>query len=210
MSARENRRQLVHLGVLLLALPVPFLGPRWSLALTAGAVIHNWVVMPLTGLDKAFLRENERFLNGVKIYPLAVMLLVALLPLPLAMGAWAHLAVGDGFSNILGRRYGRTNKLPWNRDKSFAGTIGFAVTAAPAGVLMMAYTQHFGGAQAFLPFWSEQLGAGFSLGAMVMLSTFGALVGAVMESLAIRVDDNLSVSLGSGAAMAAFAATFLG
>lgn len=208
MSARENRRQLVHLGVILMALPVPFLGPTWSLALTAGAVINNWVIMPLTGVDRAFNREGEKYLNGVRIYPVAVMILVALLPLPLAVCAWAHLAVGDGFSNLLGRRFGKTNRLPWNPDKSWAGTIGFWITAAPAGVLLMAYAQHFGGTAAFLPFWSEHGPGAFTVVGMCVLSAAGAAVGAVLESLAIRVDDNLSVSIGSGAAMAAIAMTF--
>lgn len=210
MSARENRRQLVHLGVLLMALPVPFLGPKWALALTAGAVINNWVIMPLTGVDRAvFNREGEKFLNGVRIYPVAVFCLILFLPLTLAMCAWAHLAVGDGFSNMIGRRYGKTNKLPWNPDKSWAGTIGFWVTAAPAGALLMWYSQHFGGSESFLRFWPETAGIGaFSVGAMFLLSGLGAAVGAILESLAIDVDDNISVSVGSGAAMAALATTF--
>jgi dolichol kinase len=38
------------------------------------------------------------------------------------------LALGDGFATYVGTNYGR-HKLPWNRSKSFEGTMGFAAGA---------------------------------------------------------------------------------
>ena len=35
------------------------------------------------------------------------------------------LCFGDGFAEYTGRKYGGNNRLPWNNQKSYAGTIGF-------------------------------------------------------------------------------------
>lgn len=205
MVSSETRRQLLHMGVLAFALPVPFLGPRGAVLLSGLAVIANWFVLPLTPLERSLRREGEPFVNGVRLYPVAVLALFLALPLTLAQGAFAVLAVGDGFSNILGRRYGRV-KLPWHAKKSWAGTIGFAVTAAPAALLAMIYTDRFGPAQALLPAWhgSPALGP-FALGAAAAIAVAGGVVAALFESLDLPLDDNLSVALGAGAIMAAVA-----
>src|SRR5688572_13875892 len=108
----EARRQLVHLSVLLFAVPVPFLGADWAAVMAGLAVFINWVVFPLTGRDRELMRDGEKFLNGIRFYPVAVLAAILLLPLHLAQAAWAVLAVGDAFSNLIGRRYGRV-KLPW-------------------------------------------------------------------------------------------------
>ena len=202
MISLELRRQLVHLGVILFALPVPYLGSRWAALICLGAIVFNWVVLPLTGKDKLFRRDGERFLNGVRVYPVAVLLLVALLPLKVATAALAVLAVGDAFSNILGRRYGRV-KLPWNPAKSWAGTIGFLLTAAPAAALFFLYTQRVAGADALWSVWDGQpIMAELSVIRAIWICTIGAAIGAIAESLPVRLDDNLTVSITSGAAMA--------
>lgn len=204
----ETRRQLIHLGVGAFALPVPFLGARWAVALAAFAVFVNWVVFPLTGKDADLLREGESFFNGVRFYPVAVLIAMLALPLTLAQGAWAILATGDCFSNLIGRRYGRA-KLPWNRPKSWAGTLGFLATAFPAAFLLMLFTQRFAGSQAFWSFWSGRPEIGpFETSALAMIALLGSLAGAIAESLPLKLDDNLSVTFASGAVMACAAGAF--
>ncbi len=203
MTAHETRRQLLHLGVLLFAIPVPFLGPKWSAALAAAAIVMNWVVLPLTGKDRELRRDGERFVNGVRIYPIAVLLLIVLFPLAVATAAWAVLAVGDSFSNLIGRRFG-SRKLPWHAKKSWAGTFGFFVTAFPAAVLFFLWTRHFAGDAALLSFWNDRISiGGASLLAVIAANALGAAAAAIAESLDIPVDDNLSVSLTSAAGIVA-------
>lgn len=203
MITVETRRQLVHLGVLVFALPVPLVGPVWATVLCGAAVLFNWVVLPLTGQDRLFRREGERFLNGVRVYPVAVLMLVVFFPLTIAQGAWACLAVGDCFSNLFGRRFGRV-KLPWNRRKSWAGTVGFAATAFPGALLLMLYSERCAPGAALLEPWRGAADLG-GAGVVLLLAAVGALAGAVLESLPTRLDDNLTVSLGTAATMAGVA-----
>ncbi len=203
MTALETRRQLVHLGVLLFAVPVPFLGPFWSAALAVAAIVLNWVVLPLTGRDRDFRRDGERFVNGVRVYPIAVLLIIVLFPLKVATASWAVLAVGDAFSNLIGRRFGKT-KLPWHTKKTWAGTFGFFITAFPAAAAFFLYTQHFAGGAALLSLWAGSASAAPTSVPVALVATgAGALAAALLESLDIRLDDNLSVSLGSGAVIVA-------
>lgn len=191
---QELRRQLIHLSVVAFALPVPFLGPKWAVILAAVAVFVNWVVFPLTGRDKLLMREGERFMNGIRWYPVAVLAAQVALPLALAQAVWGVLAVGDCFSNLFGRRYGKV-KLPWNRQKSWAGTLGFLVTAFPAAFGLLWLTQHHAPGQSFLSFWIDRAQAGpYELPMMLAITFAGAAVAAVVESLPIPLDDNLTVT----------------
>lgn len=205
----ELRRQLIHLAVGGFALPVPFLGPKWAVALAGFAVFTNWVIMPMTGRDKELMRDGEKFLNGIRFYPVAVLIGLIALPLHLATAAWAILAVGDAFSNLVGRRYG-TVKLPWHEKKSWAGTFGFFVTAFPAAAVMLAYCQHFAPGQTFLSAHGETgLAAPLALPALLASAAVGAFVAAIVESLPISLDDNLSVTIGGGLAMALVATAMI-
>lgn len=198
----ELRRQLIHLFVGGFAIPVPFLGPKAAVGLALVAVFANWVIAPLTGGDKALMREGEKFLNGIRFYPVAVLIALIALPLHLALAAWVILAVGDAFSNLVGRKWGSV-KLPWHRQKSWAGTGGFFVTAFPAACAMLAYCQHFAPNQSLLTVHVESgLAAPFSLPVVIAVSAAGALIAAIAESLPISLDDNLSVTFGGGLAMA--------
>ena len=51
------------------------------------------------------------------------------------------LALGDGFATYVGTNYGR-HKLPWNRNKTFEGTMGFAAGAICA-LFAMPYTHNY-------------------------------------------------------------------
>ena len=44
---------------------------------------------------------------------------------PIGIVAMAMMCGGDGFADIIGRKYGRGNALPWNAEKSWAGSAGF-------------------------------------------------------------------------------------
>jgi dolichol kinase len=79
------------------------------------------------------------------------------------------LALGDSFSTLAGKRYGR-HKIFYNPEKSFEGSIGGFVPA-------------FIGAMVFVP---------------PEVALFGAFMGMNVESLSLRIDDNISIPLISG------------
>jgi len=186
----EGLRQLVHLGVGAFSLVLRFLLSWQAMILAGAAVVFNFFVLPRLAVGKSISRDREAFFSGIRVYPISVLLLIVFFPMPIAAGAWAILAVGDSFSNIVGRPLGKL-KLPWNARKSWAGTIAFAATAIPAAAGLLWWT-------AQPPLAHPSVGGA---GAIWACAVAGGLIGAAVESLDIPIDDNLSVSLASGVAM---------
>ena len=115
---REDGRQLAHLGVTVFAVPLIWL-PMWvGYAACAAAIVFWWIVVPLLKRDVGFTRPGEPFVNGLRMYPVAVLILLLFFqhpeahPLATPVAAWAVLGVGDAFSNLVGR--------PFSLDPGFA------------------------------------------------------------------------------------------
>ncbi len=187
----ETRRQWIHMLVGAFGLLLHWLN-WWQAAILAGmAILNNFVLMPLFKIDRSFLREGERFVSGVKLYPMVVLALVVVFrnELHIAAGCWAILAVGDSVSNLFGRRYGKA-KLPWNGQKSWVGTIAFVAFSFPAAFAYIWWTQ------------AGPLHAAVSVGVISSLAAAGSVAGALAESLPVPLDDNVTIGLSSGLAMA--------
>jgi uncharacterized protein (TIGR00297 family) len=75
--------------------------------------------------------------------------------------------------------------LPWNRQKTWVGTTAFAVTGAVAGVFFAWWTQ---------PALEHRAPAAFVVAAPVA----AAIVAALVETIPVRLDDNLSVPFAAG------------
>lgn len=58
---------------------------------------------------------------------------------PTGVMAIVVLCVGDGVADIVGRRFGRSNPIPWSPRKSFAGSLAFVICACAVmqGVLAL-------------------------------------------------------------------------
>jgi dolichol kinase len=183
---REDRRQVLHLAMAAFALTLRWLGPWQALALAGSAIAMNWVVMPLTGLDRHLRRPGAPFVDGVKLYPIAVLAVLLLFPAPVAAAAWAVMGAGDGASNLVGRRFGRPPFLD-RADRSLAGTIAFVAAAWPAAWGVHAFVAD---------------SAGSPLPALA-----AAVAGAAAELLPLPwgLDDNLPIALAAGAVFAALA-----
>ncbi len=180
---REDRRQFLHFGATSFALALRWI-PQWAAFTLAGAAVAVWwVFMPLLRRDFGLARDGERFVGGLRTYPVAVLLLLVLFPLPAAAAGWAVLGVGDAFSNLLGRRYGRHPFLG-REDRSLVGTLAFVVTAWPAAWGLAMHVHGPSAADAWLP------------------ALIAAVAGAVAELLPLQrwIDDNIPVALAAGAA----------
>src|SRR5262249_6391137 len=103
-----------------------------------------------------------------------------------AMAAAGIMAFGDGSATIVGLLAGRS-ELPWNRKKSWAGTAAYVAVALPVATWI-----YWHGSQPHLPF---EL-AFRCVGPAVFIS-------AVVESLPLCGNDNLSVGLSLAASMTA-------
>ncbi len=89
---------------------------------------------------------------------------------------------GDGLADILGRGI-KSPKLPWNKDKSVAGTLGmllggWVLTMLILGIYVLAKASGFG------PF-----------GGYLLPVTIIAVVATLVESLPLKDVDNITVTL---------------
>ncbi|KAK9664094.1 hypothetical protein RND81_14G019200 [Saponaria officinalis] len=103
---------------------------------------------------------------------------------PIGIGAICNLCAGDGFADVVGRRFGK-HKLPYNKNKSFMGSIAMLTAGFLTSVLYMYYFSRFG----FIPVSRDMV---FGFFCMSVAST-------LVESLPIStdIDDNLTVSVTS-------------
>ncbi|XP_062207326.1 probable phytol kinase 2, chloroplastic [Phragmites australis] len=103
---------------------------------------------------------------------------------PIAIALICNLCAGDGIADVVGRRLGQ-KKLPYNPNKSYAGSIAMAVAGFLASIGYMHYFHTFGFIEET---WYMALG-------FLAVSVAATLV----ESLPIssELDDNLTVPLTS-------------
>ena len=95
------------------------------------------LLLMILAYDKVLARRRE-LLRG-PLYYILVLIAVTLAywrESPAGMVAVALMCGGDGIADIVGRRYGKGNPLPWNGNKSWAGS--FAMFAG-AGYLPQAF-----------------------------------------------------------------------
>ena len=175
----ENARQWVHIGSGAFALLLRALTWWQAALLAAAALMFNLIVLPLIGGRRIYRPADHArgFPLGIVLYPTAVLLLILIFParLDIAAAAWGVLAFGDGAATLVGRRV-RSRVLPWNRDKTIAGTASFIICAAAGGIALVWWTRPGG------PIW-------FAIAAPIL----AAIAAGFVESMATRLDDNISV-----------------
>lgn len=121
----------------------------------------------------------QTFRTDIILYPVAILALALIFNhyLEIVAMAWALLALGDGMAGAVGAVWGR-HRLPFNRQKTWEGFAAFIV---------------FGGAGALvLKLWVGNLPL-TRKGLLICIAA--ALVGAFVESLPIRLSDNITVPL---------------
>lgn len=187
----ETLRQSVHIGFGAVALLLPFLQWYQATILAACAIAFN--ISLLKKIARGRLHrpaELEQTLPvGLVLYPTSILILLLMLPsrVDIVAASWGILAAGDGAATLVGRRYGK-RRWPWNRSKSVAGSAALVIAGGAAGAFLCWWCR-----PAVIPppyFW-------FSIGAPIA----AALVAAAVETVPIRLDDNLSVTLTAAAAM---------
>jgi dolichol kinase len=139
-ARREDMRQLLHMGLGLLALavyPKILFGPWNNEVLATCAVIS---VLALPALRKwkysgMLFRPDEPFRGGPFYYALGVALILIVLPPKSAMVGWLALAFGDSAANLIGRRW---PVVHYRNSRSLGGSIAcFAATFIAVGLALM-------------------------------------------------------------------------
>ncbi|KAI3732756.1 hypothetical protein L1987_63964 [Smallanthus sonchifolius] len=103
---------------------------------------------------------------------------------PIAIAAICNLCAGDGMADIIGRRFGK-KKIPYNKEKSFAGSIAMA---AAGFIVSVGYVHYFSMFGYFEESWQMILG-------FLVVSVASALVES--HPISTTFDDNLMVPLTS-------------
>ena len=193
----ESARQWVHIGSGLFALLLRVLVWWQAAALAAFALVFNAVALPRIGGRRLYrpVDEARGFPLGILLYPLSVLLLILIFPsrLDIVAAAWAILALGDGTATLAGHakaarlgtnaqtaKLAKTGALPWNADKTIAGTAAFIVCGGLGGVA--------------LAWWVRPSIAPLPAMTFTIVAPIAAAIAAgFVESIPIRLDDNVSV-----------------
>lgn len=187
----ENRRQFLHMAMGSFALLLRFIS-WWEAAALAGfALVFNVYALPRIAGPHVFRHgeDTRRFTSGIVLYPAAVLLLVCVFPgrPDIVAAAWGVLAVGDAVATLAGH-YTDGPRIPWNREKSLAGSSAFVLFGAAAGV--------------FLCWWCAPAVVPPAYGWFIVAAPcLAAVAAAAVETIPIRIDDNLTVSLTAAAVM---------
>lgn len=182
-GSSEQARQWVHVGSAGFALLLRVLTWQQAATLAAAALVFNLLVLPAVG-GRRLYRPIDRargYSLGILLYPLSVLALILLFRarLDIAAAAWGLFAVGDGAATLVGRRF-PSRPLPWNPEKTVAGSAAFAVTGALAAIALAWWTR---------PAVTPAPSAAFT----VFAPLSAALVAALVETIPVGLDDNVSV-----------------
>lgn len=189
------KRHLLHLAPVAFAFLAPFVDWWVMAAIFAAFIPFNFFILQRLPFIGDVFRLGESYLNGVRLYPVVVSLAyVGFHGYPhVATTAFVVMAVGDAFSGIVGGFFGK-RKLSWNRAKTFEGLIAFFLPAWGAAT----YFLHLYGVKG-LESWA----------ACAQVALVASAAGALVESIYLRIDDNVTVIVASSAAAWAAAAYFV-
>ena len=187
MSRGELLRKIVHVGCGGFAFLLRDLLPPQAAAMAVVAFLFNWQVLPRIG-GRTLWRSGDHtqgYPRGILLYPLSVLALILYFWSSLWMAAalWGVLAFGDGSASLVGQTVGGP-RLPWNRDKGWAGLAAFVVFGTLGAACLIAWT-------ARLPLDPFAWHASRTLGVAFVTTLLCALV----ESLPTTLDDNFTVPL---------------
>jgi uncharacterized protein (TIGR00297 family) len=185
----EIKRQLVHISMGAFALLLRWLSWGQALALAATAVAFNLFVLPRFAHAIYRPGDRARAAHGIVFYPLAVLFLIACFPSrpDIAAAAWGILAAGDGVATLAGRAAGG-ERWPWSPDKTVAGTLAFVVAGTIAGCGLAWWCRPASDPTAPVLY-------------ALLVPPVAALAAGLVETIPVKLDDNLSVAAAAGATL---------
>jgi uncharacterized protein (TIGR00297 family) len=195
-SYSETRRQIVHIAMAAFALLLPYLTWPQAAGLAGAALVFNAIA--LGRLAPAIIREADKrgIRAGVLYYPLSILVLILIFRrhLDFVAAAWGVMAFGDGFATLAGKLFGGP-RLPWNLEKTWSGLIAFVVCGAIGAVALSTWFWLWH--SPLPPFATPQSHWDFRFWTPIA----AAVVAGLVETIPIKLDDNISVPATAGAVM---------
>lgn len=141
-----------------------------------------WSYIVKRPYGKIFKKEPGRIL-GTTYFLAGSLLSILVFEKGIAIAALLFSVFGDAASTIVGVKYGKTRLF---KEKSLEGTLAFFIICFFVGLFLI---------------WSRRMFLGLDAPARLFLILIGSFAAALIEVLPIRVDDNLTIPLFSGAVM---------
>ena len=182
-ETNELLRKSIHIAIGVFAVTLVWIPWRIAAVIAFAFAIVNWLVLHRI-VGKGVARHERGYDPGIVVYPLAVCALIVIFNwhAGYAATAWVILAFGDGFATLAGRAM-PIARIPWNRDKSWGGTIAFLLIGGAAAVSIARL------------FGEPRNG----------LAIVAVVIAAFVESLPLGLNDNFTVPFAAGATLAALA-----
>jgi dolichol kinase len=199
LSATEWRRRLLHIlpGFLPIVLWFVFHHDplSWDIrCIFAGIIIGIGVITALQ--YKRIARRGEKSNPACILgYTIPIFALLIFVPAHAELGftVLAILSIGDGMATVGGLLL-KGPKLPWNEEKSWAGSLCFVVFAIPFAAIIYA-----GEASPVIPFATA-----------LTICSIAVLCSAAMESVRSKINDNIRVGATSAVTLLAMQYAFVG
>lgn len=187
----ETKRQIEHILPLGFAFLLPWLTLLQAVIACVAAAFYG--VFVSGRINRAGVREEEierGWSVGKLDYALVVLAMVLIFRdrIHIACGGWAVLALGDSLSNIAGRRWGAA-RLPWSGHRTWVGSGVYLLSSWLGALVLIYWAVSVTGAQ--LP----------PAAAVVGVCALAAVTAALVETLPLRIDDNLTAPLAAAAVM---------
>jgi dolichol kinase len=185
IGAQEFRRRLWHFfpGVLAFAIqPIPHRDPIrfWMMLIiiALGILLPGWAAIRF---QRAYRRHPEEDVSPSLlgyIVPVSLLCLLFRGAIEIPLAVTAIIAFGDGTATLVGLLT-RGPRIPWNRRKSWAGTCSFILAGFIASSML---------------YWLEATPA-IPLGTVALCLAPVVVICAMIETLPLPVNDNISVGL---------------
>jgi uncharacterized protein (TIGR00297 family) len=176
-------RRVLHLSLLLPAFLLFTINWHQTVGLALLLLVVELAILPGLGVDlhrscgcrKQTLERAP--MTGIALRPIALLLLALIFSghLTVVAAAWGGMGLADVMAGIVGERWGQ-RPLLFNCDKSWAGFFGFVGFGSLGVFVLLLWTSP----------WMPTLKT-------LEIAVAAGFVGALVESLPIRLDDNITV-----------------
>ncbi len=177
----ETARKLIHMAGVFTIVVAELLG-KTTLSIIIVSItilyviseylrLHKKNIPIITRITRLLAREDESsgwILRPIS-YAVGIVVTMHLFPEPIGYASILILTLGDGFSSLIGARFGR-HPIPYNRDKTVEGSIAFFLASFFSTTMLVPPPT----------------------------ALIGTMMGAFIESLPTRYSENIMVPVVSG------------
>ena len=184
-QTNETLRKSIHIAVGFGAVALRFLTWQMAAVVALAGTLGNWLLLHRL-FGRGVARHERGWDGGIVVYPLCVLILILLFQQHSVFIAipWTILAFGDGFTTLIGRHF-PIRTLPWNPNKSLGGSLTFLIIGSAAAVATAIFFQ-----------WDR-----------IAIAIAAAVVAAIVESLPLHVNDNITVPFAAAVTLVVFGTT---